>query len=119
MIAVLQQALTRESTSDAIWVGRWAQSHIPASARIAYDYFAYVPAAFQDVWPTWGGSIRWLQEIDPDVVIVNHLAAARYFADRNVGEYYQCLSTRNCGFEPIIKRGEIIVYARRERLAVA
>lgn len=114
-----RQALDRERTSNAIWAGEWLRCHVPPSTRIAYDQISYVPAVFEQVTPTWNGSLAWLRRTDPDIVIVNHLTTDQFRGDRQAGDYYRCLEDGTCGFRWIVSRGEIDVYARPERVRPA
>jgi len=109
------QLQNRESTSDAVLVGRWLECRAPSSARIAYDYFSYVPPAFRDASPTWGGSRAWLSALNPDIVIVNSVTAGAVIAESDPAEYYACLDAGRCGYERVLSRGVITVYGRSGR----
>jgi hypothetical protein len=115
LLAVRAQLQNRESTSDTVLVGRWLECRAPTSARIAYDYFSYVPPAFHDASPTWGGSRAWLSALNPDIVIVNSVTAGAVIADTDHAEYYACLAAGRCGYERVLSRGVITVYGRSGR----
>jgi 4-amino-4-deoxy-L-arabinose transferase-like glycosyltransferase len=102
----------RERTSDAVFVGKWLECRVPSSARVAYDYFSYVPPAFQDATPTWGGSRDWLSRLDPDIVIVYDVTAGAVMAQADHAEYYRCLAEKRCGYERVLSRGEFTLYGR-------
>jgi 4-amino-4-deoxy-L-arabinose transferase-like glycosyltransferase len=112
LIAARAQLQNRERTSAAVTLGRWLECRVPASARIAYDYFSYVPPPFHDVWPTWGGSRAWLSGLNPDIVIVNGGTAGAVIGNPIHAEYYQCLIDGVCGYERVISRGDVTIYAR-------
>jgi predicted membrane-bound dolichyl-phosphate-mannose-protein mannosyltransferase len=116
LLAARAQLQNRESTSDTVLVGRWLECRAPASARIAYDYFSYIPPAFHDASPTWGGSRAWLSELNPDIVIVNSVTAGAVIADTDAAEYYACLAAGRCGYERVLSRGVITVYGRSGRI---
>ena len=63
LLATRSRLLTREETSDAVFLGRWLECRAPASTRVAYDYFSYVPPIFRDATPTWGGTREWLVQL--------------------------------------------------------
>src|SRR5205807_955665 len=100
-------SLARVETSDAVWVGRWLQCHTPRSSRIAYDYFSYVPVSFGDAHPTWGGTLTWLADIDPDVVIVHSLISDHIFENYATGAadhaaYYAAIANGRAGFDLVL-----------------
>ena len=47
VFAAREVLMNRERTSAAIFVGKWLECRVPASSRVAYDYFSYVPPAFR------------------------------------------------------------------------
>ncbi len=106
------QLRNRERTSDAVFVGKWLECRVPSSARIAYDYFSYVPPVFQDATPTWGGSREWLSRLDPDIVIVYSETAGSVMEQADHAEYYRCLAEQRCGYERVLSRGEFTLYGR-------
>jgi hypothetical protein len=112
VFATRQVLMDRERTSAAIFVGKWLECRVPVSSRVAYDYFSYVPPAFRDVSPTWGGTRPWLLDFDPDIVIVNSVTALPAMDEDRHREYYQCLSERTCGYAVLMSREPITVYAR-------
>jgi 4-amino-4-deoxy-L-arabinose transferase-like glycosyltransferase len=112
LLATRAQLQNRERTSDAVLLGRWLECRVPSSARIAYDYLSYVPPAFQNASPTWGGSRDWLSQLNPDIVIVNSVTAGSAMGDAVHAEYYQCLMAGRCGYERVLSRGDLTVYGR-------
>jgi predicted membrane-bound dolichyl-phosphate-mannose-protein mannosyltransferase len=117
VFATREVLMNRERTSAAIFVGRWLECRVPVSSRVAYDYFSYVPPAFRDVSPTWGGTRAWLSTFDPDIVIVNRVTAQPVMTEDRHREYYQCLSDRTCGYAPVLSRETLTVYARSDQAA--
>jgi hypothetical protein len=99
-------------TSDTIVVGKWLGCVVPSSSRVAYDYFSYVPPAFRDVAPTWGGTREWLTRVDPDVIVVNRVTAEPAAEQAVHAEYYRCLADGSCGYGQILARGTFTVYAK-------
>jgi hypothetical protein len=112
LLATRAQLQNRERTSDAVLLGRWLECRVPSSARIAYDYLSYVPPAFQNASPTWGGSRDWLSQLNPDIVIVNSVTAGSAMGDAVHAEYYRCLMAGRCGYERVLSRGDLTVYGR-------
>jgi hypothetical protein len=112
LLSARSQLLTRDLTNDTLFVGRWLGCLAPASTRIAYDYFSYVPPAFREATPTWGGTRDWLSRLDPDVVIVNSVTARPVLNDAAHADYYRCLADGSCGYGRILERGPFTVYAR-------
>jgi 4-amino-4-deoxy-L-arabinose transferase-like glycosyltransferase len=116
VFATRQVLMDRERTSAAIFVGKWLECRVPLSSRVAYDYFSYVPPAFRDISPTWGGTRAWLLDFDPDIVIVNSVTAQPAMDEDRHREYYQCLSERTCGYAALMSREPLTVYARSGRI---
>jgi 4-amino-4-deoxy-L-arabinose transferase-like glycosyltransferase len=112
LLTTRTQLRNRERTSDAVFVGKWLACRVASSARIAYDYFSYVPPVFQDATPTWGGSREWLSRLDPDIVIVYGVTAGAVMGDADHAEYYRCLAEARCGYERVLSRGEFTLYGR-------
>jgi hypothetical protein len=112
VFATRKVLMNREPTSAAIFVGKWLECHVPVSSRVAYDYFSYVPPAFRDVSPTWGGTRPWLMDFDPDIVIVNRVTAQPAMDEDRHREYYRCLSEGACGYALLMSREPFTVYAR-------
>ncbi len=112
LLSARSQLLNRERTSDAVFVGRWLECRAPDSTRVAYDYFSYVPPAFRDATPTWGGTREWLSSFDPDIVIVYRVTAGPVRTEAAHAEYYECLADGICGYERVLSRGQFTVYAR-------
>jgi hypothetical protein len=112
LITMRTQLRNRERTSDAVFVGKWLECRMPSSARIAYDYFSYVPPVFRDATPTWGGSREWLSRLDPDIVIVYDVTAGPVMELADHAEYYRCLAEMRCGYERVLSRGGFTVYGR-------
>jgi hypothetical protein len=115
LLAARTQLKNRESTSAAVLTGRWLECRMPPSTRIAYDYFSYVPPAFRDASPTWGGSRPWLSDLNPDIVIVNDVTAGAVMGDAGHAAYYRCLASGSCGYGRVRSYGEITVYARSDQ----
>jgi hypothetical protein len=67
------------------------------NARVLYDQTTYVPAAFENATPTWGGSRDLLEEVSPDVVVVRHRSRDAMNDDER--EYYECLVSESCGYK--------------------
>src|SRR6185436_17996925 len=112
LLAARSQVLARDLASDTTFVGKWLGCVVPSSSRVAYDYFSYVPPAFRDVAPTWGGTREWLARVDPDVVVVNRVTAEPAMKDAGHAEYYQCLADGTCGYGQVLERGTLTVYVR-------
>jgi hypothetical protein len=115
LLTARAQLKNRERTNDAVLVGKWLECRVPSSARIAYDYFSYVPPAFQDASPSWGGTRAWLSQLNPDIVIVNSVTAGVVIGGTDAAEYYECLAAGRCGYERVLSRGAITVYGRSGR----
>ena len=115
LLRARQQQVDRTTTSVQAYVARWLQCRAPASTRIAYDYFVYVPSMFPNVSVTWGGTIEWLAAINPDIV-VTEVSTAEYAAvDAEHRVYYECLAAGTCGYERALTRGDLSVYVRKGR----
>jgi len=115
LLKARQQQVERTTTSVQAYVATWLQCRAPASTRIAYDYFVYVPSTFPNVSVTWGGTIEWLASINPDIV-VTEVSTAEYAAvDAEHRVYYECLSAGTCGYERALTRGDLSVYVRKGR----
>jgi hypothetical protein len=112
LLAARSRIISRERTSDAVLVGRWLECVIPGSDRIAYDYFSYVPPAFRDATPTWGGTREWLSRIDPDIIIVNRVTADAVRGEAAHAAYYACLADGSCGYGTLLERGALVVFGR-------
>jgi len=112
LLSARSQLLARDLSNDTLFVGRWLGCLVPASTRVAYDYFSYVPPVFHDATPTWGGTRDLLSQLDPDVVIVNSVTAGPVLNNVAHAEYYRCLADGSCGYGRILERGRYAVYAR-------
>ena len=112
LLSARSQLLARDLSNDTLFVGRWLGCLLPASTRVAYDYFSYVPPVFRDATPTWGGTRDWLSQFNPDVVIVNSVTAGPVLDTAAHAEYYRCLANGSCGYGRILERGPYAVYAR-------
>lgn len=115
LLATRARLSNRERSSAAVVVGTWLECRAPVSARVAYDYFSYVPPVFQDVSPTWGGTREWLSRFDPDIVIVNSVTAAAVMDEAPHREYYECIAEGRCGYAPVLSSGEFTLYARSDQ----
>ena len=116
LFAVRGELATREETSAVIQAGKWIGCRAPTSARIAYDYFSYIPPAFANATPTWGGSLAWLTSLNPDIVVVNAVTAGGVMSEPEHAAYYQCLASGRCAYARVLSRGEITVYGKQQRL---
>lgn len=122
-----QTAASREQTSDAVQAGRWLAAHYPASTRVLYDPFSYVPPAFADAHVTpWGGTLALLTALDPAVVIINDYNANRFADMEQAGNfdrdeahfqasyaYYQALKQEQAGYRLAQTFGEVQVYVKQ------
>ena len=105
----------RMNDSPQAYVATWLQCRAPSSARIAYDYFVYVPSTFPNAFVTWGGTEQWLASINPDIVIVE-VATAGYAGETAEHQaYYTCLPAGTCGYERALARDDLVVYVRQGR----
>jgi len=104
-------------SSDQVEVAKWLECRAPASSRVAYDHFVYVPTVFKDATVTWGGTRQWLSALDPDIVVVYDSTAAYAMKQSENAEYYRCLSTGSCGYQRVLTRGALTVYAKPARQA--
>jgi len=109
--------LARDVSSDQVQVAKWLECRAPASARVAYDHFVYIPPAFQNATVTWGGTRQWLSTLDPDIVVVYDATASYAMGRAENADYYQCLSSGKCGYQRALTKGEPTVYAKTTRLA--
>jgi 4-amino-4-deoxy-L-arabinose transferase-like glycosyltransferase len=116
LFAARKELATREETSAVVQAGKWIGCRAPTSARIAYDYFSYIPPAFPSATPTWGGSRAWLVSLNPDIVVVNAVTAGAAMSEPEHAAYYQCLASGSCGYARVLSRGEITVYGKQQRL---
>jgi hypothetical protein len=109
--------LARDVSSDQVQVAKWLECRAPASVRVAYDHFVYIPPAFQNATVTWGGTRQWLSTLDPDIVVVYDATASYAMGRAENADYYQCLSSGKCGYQRALTKGELTVYAKTTRLA--
>jgi 4-amino-4-deoxy-L-arabinose transferase-like glycosyltransferase len=116
-----EEQRNRTTQSDQAYVAAWLQCHAPAQARVAYDYFVWVPSTFRNAFVTWGGTTDWLRSVDPDFVVVEkNTAAYASAAGTEAAEhraYYACLPGGQCGYEPALSRGDAVVYVRTGQAA--
>lgn len=117
--------ISREEKSVSLQAGKWLAENYPASTRILFDYYSYVPPSFLDVHDTWGGTIEILEELKPDIVIVNKSISDRFSNIREATryaegenefiekhEYYKEMREETAGYTLIRDFGDIRVYAR-------
>jgi len=120
-----QVIISREYTSTSVKAGKWLAENYPASTRILFDYYSYVPPSFLDARDTWGGTIEILEELKPNIVIVNKSISDRFsdirqatryaegeeeFIERH--EYYKAMREETAGYTLIRDFGHIQIYAR-------
>lgn len=121
-----QSTISREQTSTSVKAGQWLAEQYPASTRILYDHYSYVPPSFPDAHVTWGGDIQLLEALDPDVMIVNRVISDRFSDIRRATEYvtgesdfkkkyeyYAALKDGKVGYTLIRDFGDIQVYAKQ------
>ena len=113
------RAQQRQRTTNSVqaYVAAWLQCRAPATTRIAYDYFVYVPSTYRSVFVTWGGTKEWLAAIDPDLVIVEAAAAGYAAGNPDHRAYYECLAAESCGYERALTKDALTVYVRKGRRA--
>jgi 4-amino-4-deoxy-L-arabinose transferase-like glycosyltransferase len=115
LVATRTRLSNRERSSAAVFVGKWLECRAPASTRVAYDYFSYVPPVFADATPTWGGTREWLSRVDPDIVIVNGVTSTSVMGEARHREYYQCIAQGSCGYAAVLSSGEFTLYTRSDQ----
>ena len=103
----------RRTTAPNVVVGNWLSSRLPASASIAYDSLTYIPPRFTNIVATWGGTRAWLDQLNPDVVVVNRGIADTWADNPGSDEYYRCLENETCGYERVFALDDISVYQRQ------
>jgi hypothetical protein len=84
-----QSVMNREQNSISVRAGKWLASNFSSANRILYDYYSYVPPSFLDAHNTWGGTIEILEDLKPNIVIVNKLISARFSDIRQATRYYE------------------------------
>ena len=107
----------RLTDSMQAYVATWLQCRAPASTRIAYDYFVYVPSTFPNAFVTWGGTREWLAATNPDLVAIQVDTTSYAVETPEHREYYDCLAAGTCGYERALSREDLVVYVRRGRRA--
>ncbi|MFX0199137.1 MAG: ArnT family glycosyltransferase [Candidatus Hodarchaeota archaeon] len=120
-----QSIISREETSVSVKAGKWLSENYPASTRILYDYYSYVPSSFLDAHATWGGTMKALERLTPEIVVVNKSISNRFsdihhatkyadgeneFVEKH--EYYKAMREERVGYRLIRDFGAIRVYAR-------
>jgi len=120
-----QSMISREKTSVSVKAGKWIAKHYPPSTRILYDYYSYIPPSFVDAYDTWGGTIEVLEDLKPNIVIINKSISNRFSdihqAKRYAGgeeefmekhEYYKAMREERAGYTLIRDFGDIRMYVR-------
>ena len=107
----------RLTDSTQAHVAAWLQCRAPASTRIAYDYFVYVPSTFPNAFVTWGGTPQWLAATNPDVVVIQVDTSSYAAETAEHRAYYDCLAAGTCGYERALARDDLVVYVRSGRRA--
>ncbi len=116
----------REEMSVAVRAGYWLAERYPASARVLYDPYSYVPPAFADAQATpFGGTLPMLALARPDIVIVSREIEDRFSDASQAGlyatdeqdflarhDYYAALRQGTAGYVLVRDFGEILVYAK-------
>ena len=110
-----EQQLSRTTASPQAYVAEWLQCRAEPSARIANDYFVYVPSTFPNAFVTWGGTPAWLASTDPDIVVVATSTAGYAAEDAEHRAYYECLTAETCGYERALVHDGLFVYVRKGR----
>jgi hypothetical protein len=104
-------SLLREDTPPIV-IGKWTADRFPASSAVAYDYMSYVPPTFERVAATWGGTLRWLADVNPDLVVVNRRTASAWQDHASEQAYYLCLDAGTCGYTRVLTLDFMAVYQR-------
>ena len=79
-------AFTREEENAAMVAGRWLEDHFPTTSTVLYDAYSYVPPAFTEAVLT-HRSLDYLQEIRPDIVVVNSVVRSWYLDLARADDY--------------------------------
>lgn len=77
-ILLKKETLVREETSPSVKAGKWIEKSYPASSRVLYDRFCYVPVSFANAYGTWDVTLDLLKTFNPDIVIVNKMVSYPY-----------------------------------------
>jgi len=73
-----QTAQKRVQSSIAVEAGNWLETHYEPGTCILYDHYSYVPPVFDDAHFTWGGTLELLNNVKPDVIIINQKISSRF-----------------------------------------
>ena len=125
MLEFRESVVSREQTSSSVRVGEWLRGHYPASTRVLYDAYSYIPPFFDNVLFTWGGTFSGLATFDPQVIVVNqsiadifsdmdkatqHYKGEKFFRERY--EYYGALREQEIGYKLVRDFGGFQVYEK-------
>jgi hypothetical protein len=122
-----QSVVNHAQRGDVVLAGNWLEANYAPATRVLYDPQCYVPPAFPDAQLTaWGGTLQQLQELQPDVVMVNSYHTERFSDPGMAGayareeaqfmaryDYYQALRSGEAGYALVRDFGSIQVYARQ------
>ena len=70
---------------------------------------------FERVAATWGGTLPWLADVNPDLVVVNRRTASAWQEHAGEQAYYRCLDEGSCGYKRLLTLDYMAVYQREPR----
>ena len=73
-----KETLVREETNTSVKAGKWIEENYPASSRVLYDRFCYVPVLFTNAYATFDATLETLGTFNPDIVMVSKQASYPY-----------------------------------------
>lgn len=122
-----QEMSTRIERSIRVFAGHWLENNYQPSTRILYDAYTYIPPSFSKVERVMGPTIEILEQVQPDIVIVNDAIKNRFKSKERadffvavVGperymksyEYYRRLENEDFGYKIVKDFGSIKAYVR-------
>lgn len=81
----LNSNLHKVENNPAVEAGRYLEENFPENMKITYDYYSYVPSSFKYATWSYGQNEALINEIKPDLIIVNDDISHRYEDLRQAG----------------------------------
>ncbi len=110
---------------DIIKTGAWLKSNFDEYTSILHDHYSYIPPEFRFAYPTWGGTLQDIKDLDPDVIIMNREIAKKYSNSRRADlfingpklylqkrAYYHALDQQKIPYKEKVSFGAYHVYRK-------
>jgi len=125
-MGLIETRQTRERNNPVIEAGKWLEANYPASSRILYDKYSYVPSKFTRVWGTYNMDAILVEDVNPSVIVVNTAIRDIFIRDTymansyvdgperfmEIHDFYTALESEQIGFVLVADFGPVRIYQK-------